>query len=267
MSVQCAAYFAAAQEWQRLTARLAESNLLLRSLVGMAQNWRWIVFIASSNWPWQWVEAVPLSLLHALLNQERDCWTPSFRFFSVLVPSCSIFDPGIRHQDAPRIPGEGAARRQWQKRGSKFASGPRCGRRTVMRTVQGAAARRVPSWNGFCRGHPGPKRQWWGQMMPDGGCGFDCLMMLDVFVWFQIESWEKRRLNVFVVFPPKRNRNVVLQNCISMYFLVMGQSMVVNHSNFGLPWCCTVGWPSHLIHLNAWLVGYGWLTCKWGRPI
>jgi hypothetical protein len=188
-------YFAAAQEWQRLTARLAESNLLLRSLVGMAQNWRWIVFIASSNWPWQWVEAVPLSLLHALLNQEKprkDCWTPSFRFCSVLVPSCPIlshFDPGIRHQGylGKAQPGVSDKTRIEVRLWASMRS------QTVMRTVQGAAARRVPSWNGL----PGPSGAIrgpkgnedgarWGQM----GVWFWLFDDVRCFVWFQIESWE-----------------------------------------------------------------------------
>ena len=193
-------YFAAAQEWQRLTARLAESNLLLRSLVGMAQNWRWIVFMASSNWPWQWVEAVPLSLLHALLNQERTVELPALGFsvyLSHLVPFWS------RHS-APRCTKDTWGRRSpasVTKRGSKFASGPRCGRRRWC-----APSRELPLGvfpaETVCRGHPGPKRQWWGQMMPDGGVVL-IVWWCSMFCVVPNRKLGKRRLNVFVVFLPK----------------------------------------------------------------
>jgi hypothetical protein len=167
-----------------------------------------------------------------------------------------------RHS-APRIPGEGAARRQRQNADRSSPLG--------LDAVADGDAHRPGSCRSACsqlkrfagaiRGHPGPKRQWrWGQMGPDGGVVL-IVWWCSMFCVVPNRKLGKRRLNVFVVFPPKRNRNVVLQNCISMYFLVMGQSMVVNHSNFGLPWCCTVGWPSHLIHLNTWLVGMaGWLA-------
>ena len=125
------------------------------------------------------------------------------------------------------------------KRGSRFASGPRCARRRWCAPSRERPLGECPSWNGLPGLQKDPKGSKTNQKAMKIGMWFLILWWCLMFCVVPNRKLGKRRSSAVVLLFLLQGAEMWYSKmaCLwfSMYFLVKGKSMVVNHSDFGLP--------------------------------